>query len=423
MAIRSVWHINNEQSREDTRLAPLGIMTPTSSSPLRTWNGVVPSAGDPMSLTSTGAMTAQVEIGRATVQGLTTQGCYPVVITAPEPVTFADGDASNPRIDSVMIVIRDDPYDSTGFTDVRVVVEQGTPSAAPTAPALPTEASLRLFDVRIEAGASAGGGGIDWATAITDRRTWCVALGGIGVGSNAGTYAGQWRDSGGSAGTLSRYNGTAWESAVRLDSGGTLVIGDTNLRRDASNVLATDDMFRIYRGATTDNALSLRVSGVDTGASRFFMNADGSMNWGPGGTTSADTNLYRAAADVLKTDSKFRSEVEVQTTGLTAASGWSLIDFRARRTAQVVVVDLYMKRTGPTISVTLGGNMTDVLMCTVPTGWRPQHGTISGFWDTGGTGWGGAALGGDGLVNLRTSYSDITNDTNVRCQFIFIQSN
>lgn len=422
MTVRSIWHINSSQTREDTRFAPVGIMTPNSSSALSTWNGVVPSAGDPMKLTSTGTMTAQIEIGRAVVQGLLTQGCYPVVITAPEALSFGAGDASNPRIDSVQIVIRDDPYDSTGFTDVRIVVVPGTPAASPVSPALVTQASLRLWDVRVNAGVSAGTGGIDWNTMVTDRRGYSVALGGIAIGGVAGAYAGQWRDAGGSTGTLSRYNGTTWESYVRLDTGGQLVIGDTNLRRDAANILATDDTFRIYRSATTDNALSFRVAGVDTGASRFFVNADGGMNWGPGGTTATDTTLYRAAADVLKSDSKFRSEVESQTTGLTASTGWSVNNLFARRTAQVVTIDLYMERTGADLTLS-GGNLPDTAMCTVPAGWRPQHSTISGSFDNGVTGFGGCVMGTDGIVTLRSSAGTIGNGTNVRAQFVFIQVN
>jgi len=423
VTIRSVWHINNDQTREDTRFAPLGIMTPHDTSPLRTWNGVIPSYGDPMKLTSTGAMTAQVEIGRAVVQGLVTQGCYPVVITSPEVLTFADGDASNPRIDSVMIVIRDDPYDSTGFTDIRVIVEQGTPAASPTAPNLPTEASLRLWDVRVEAGASAGGGGIDWNTAVTDRRMWCVALGGIALGPVAGAYAGEWRDSGGPAGTLSRYNGTAWESAVRLDSGGSLAIGDTNLRRDGSNVLATDDLFRIYRGAAADNAISLRVAGVDTGASRWFINADGQMNWGPGGTTSTDTNLYRAAADKLKTDSKFSAEIEVLTTGFVNATGWSSTMY-AKRTCGVITIVLNSTRTGANIAADGTGNISDQTIGTIPAGWRPTVENIEGA-ACSGYGDGGINIALNGAVILRTWSANgiiVQNDHNVRSCFTFVQA-
>lgn len=419
MTIRSIWHINNSQTREDTRFAPVGIMTPNSTSPLSTANGVIPS-GTSMNLTSTGAMSAQVEIGRAVVQGLLTQGCYPVVITAPEALTFADGDASNPRIDSVMLVIRDDPYDSTGFTDVRCIVVPGTPAASPSAPALPTTASLRLFDVRVEAGVSAGGGGIDWGTKVTDRRTWAVALGGIGVGNNPGTYPGQWRDSGGAAGTLSRYNGTAWESFVRLDSGGQIVIGDTNLRRDFSNVLATDDLFRIYRPTTGENAISLRLP-TDTSASRWFINTDGNMNWGPGGTTSTDTNLYRNGVDQLKTDSKFSAEVEVQTTGFVNASGWSSTMY-AKRTCGVVWITLSSTRTGADITGDNSGNIGDQNIGTVPSGWRPvgeivEGSACSGFGD------GGVNLATSGVVTLRTWSNNSTivqNSHTVRSTFCFV---
>lgn len=420
MTIRSIWHINNSQTREDTRLAPVGMMSPSSSSPLATYNGVVPTSGNPMNLTSTGAMTAQVSIGRAVVQGTAAQGCYPVVITTPEALSFGAGDASNPRIDSVQIVIRDDTYDSTGFTDVRVVVVPGTPAASPTSPALVTTASIRLWDVRVEAGVSAGNGGIDWNTKLTDRRGYCVAVGGIGIGGVDGAYVGQWRDSGGTTGTLSRYNGTTWESAVRLDSSGQLILGgDTNLRRDAANVLATDDVFRVYRPLVGDNALSVRVVG-DT-VSRWFMNADGGINWGPGGNTATDTNLYRGGADVLKSDSKFRSEVEVQTTGATAGSGFSITNFYGRRTAQVVTLDLFVNRTGADITAT-GGNVADFTLCTLPAGWRPQHDTINGTWDNGSV-MGGCVLGTDGIVTVRTSSGNIVSGTNLRAQFVVIQSN
>ena len=419
MTIRSIWHINNSQTREDTRFAPVGIMTPNSSSPLSTANGVIPS-GTSMNLTTTGAMSAQVEVGRAVVQGLLTQGCYPVVITAPEALTFADGDASNPRIDSVMLVIRDDPYDSTGFTDVRCMIVQGTPAASPAAPALPTEASLRLYNVRVDAGVSAGGGGIDWGTKLTDVRTWAVALGGIGVGNNPGTYAGQWRDSGGSAGTLSRYNGSAWESYIRLDAGGQLVIGDTNLRRDFSNVLATDDLFRIYRPTVGENAISIRLP-TDTSASRWYINGDGSMNWGPGGTTSADTNLYRSAADTLKTDSKFIAEVETTASGWTNATGWSSTFF-AKRTCGVVWITITSTRTGADIVADASGNIGDSAVGTVPSGWRPVGEIVEGSACTG-FGDGGVNLATSGIVTLRTwSNNGTIQQTNhsMRSTFCFV---
>lgn len=54
------------------------------------------------------------------------------------------------------------------------------------------------------------------------------------------------------------------------------------------------------RSATTDRSLNVKIS-TDT-QSRLEVYGDGKHVWGAGGTTAPDTNLYRAAADSLKTD-------------------------------------------------------------------------------------------------------------------------
>lgn len=71
---------------------------------------------------------------------------------------------------------------------------------------------------------------------------------------------------------------------------------DVRLYRDTVNVLATDDIVRIYRAATNENALSIRLPG-DT-VSRLFINADGGMHWSPG-TSGNDVSLVRSAAGTL----------------------------------------------------------------------------------------------------------------------------
>lgn len=55
----------------------------------------------------------------------------------------------------------------------------------------------------------------------------------------------------------------------------------------------------VQRALTGDNAYRARVSG-DTN-SRFVVDADGELSWGPGNATM-DTNLYRLQANVLQTD-------------------------------------------------------------------------------------------------------------------------
>ena len=87
---------------------------------------------------------------------------------------------------------------------------------------------------------------------------------------------------------------------------GIAFYGDTVLYRDAADTLATDDIFRIKRGATNSEALGLRV-GAET-QNRYYVRGDGQTWWGDG-TAAQDTNLYRSAADTLKTDDTFEALV------------------------------------------------------------------------------------------------------------------
>jgi len=59
--------------------------------------------------------------------------------------------------------------------------------------------------------------------------------------------------------------------------------------------------------AAANVALHLLVSGDTdtTGTGRLQIRADGRMDWGPGGASAVDTNLYRSAANSLKTDDDF----------------------------------------------------------------------------------------------------------------------
>ncbi|MFI9051115.1 hypothetical protein [Streptomyces sp. NPDC053427] len=92
-------------------MTPLGTMTPAAE--LTTTHGIIP-GGDPFALTATGPMTATLGMGRAVIQGNPVQGAYPVAVTAPETLTFADGDPANPRIDLVVLRIYDAAHDDSG---------------------------------------------------------------------------------------------------------------------------------------------------------------------------------------------------------------------------------------------------------------------------------------------------------------------
>ncbi|MCT9090584.1 hypothetical protein N4G70_17225 [Streptomyces sp. ASQP_92] len=225
MTVRAAWLLPTGQTREDTRLAPLGTMAPETAMTSR--DGVI-AGGSALNATGAG-MQVQIATGRALVQGTAAQGAYPVAVTSPETLTVADGNAQFTRIDSVVLRVLDGLYDTSEQTLARVELVQGDATATPTAPTLPP-ACLRLWDVTVPAGASAGTGGLTWASALADRRRYTASYGGIiprGWGlSFAGAYVGQYRDNGTG---LDRWDGTAWQAlepsvgwtAVTLASGYT----------------------------------------------------------------------------------------------------------------------------------------------------------------------------------------------------------
>ncbi|MFJ8106759.1 hypothetical protein [Streptomyces sp. NPDC096132] len=229
MNARSAWLSPDGQTREDTRVTPLGAHTPVS--PIGTRSGVLPGSYTGEHRVSgfwlagnAGTMTATVSAGRAVVQAEESRGVYPVAVTDGVALTFADGDAQYGRLDLVVLRIYDNAYDASGRTEAAVEIVKGTPAATPTAPAAPG-LSLPLFTVAVPKGTSTGGGGITWSTALTDLRTTTVALGGIlptvaGDTVN-GAYPGQYRDVNSA---LQRWSGTAWVPYPR-DIGGVAPAG------------------------------------------------------------------------------------------------------------------------------------------------------------------------------------------------------
>ncbi|MEU3917123.1 hypothetical protein [Streptomyces sp. NPDC029004] len=204
MTVRTAWLLSEGQTREDTRLAPVAPMAPETATRIR--DGVL-AGGNPFAATGAGAMDLQIGAGRAMVQGTDAQGAYPIALDAPVTVQFAGGDAQFGRIDAVALRVYDQLFDTSGQNLARVEIIPGTPSATPTAPNMPS-AALRLWDVTVPAGASAGVGGINWAAALADRRRYTAAAGGIiprGWGlAFDGAYDGQYRDNGG---VLERWSG------------------------------------------------------------------------------------------------------------------------------------------------------------------------------------------------------------------------
>lgn len=89
---------------------------------------------------------------------------------------------------------------------------------------------------------------------------------------------------------------------------------DTNLYRNAANQLKTDDQFFIQRTNGTDLALSINIATDVNDA--FTILANGKHAWGPG-ATATDTTLYRSTSATLKTDGDFELENILRLKGAT----------------------------------------------------------------------------------------------------------
>lgn len=275
MPVRSAWLINRTetesgQSRSDTRLAPTGSMAPTGA--LTTRSGVLPGSPDGGELMAgltvsgdTEGMTAVVGPGRAVVQGVEAAGAYPVVLTDHAPLTFADGDASNPRTDLVVLRVYDAQFDTSNRTEAVLEVIQGAPAATPEPPQAPV-GSLPLAHVAVPAGASVGTGGINWQTGLTDLRRTTVAVGGViplgGTRDEPGGYPGQYRDT---DAHLQRWDGTHWSAYPRQVGGvapqGALATGEyTGQYRDEGGRLQRWDG-ALWRPAVPGSAYGSNADG------------------------------------------------------------------------------------------------------------------------------------------------------------------
>ena len=142
------------------------------------------------------------------------------------------------------------------------------------------------------------------------------------VGSSAG--AGCYQGPGGTLASVRAALGSAFAASIVGDTGaarygvdsngkinwadGTIAAADTNLYRWSANLLRTDGGFSAgganygaqlvaQPAATTTWAVQMYVAGE--AQPHFYMTGDGKMNWGLGGSTAPDTNLYRSAANTL----------------------------------------------------------------------------------------------------------------------------
>lgn len=82
---------------------------------------------------------------------------------------------------------------------------------------------------------------------------------------------------------------------------------------------ASSSAYTFNLAATTTDAVTSKIT-TDT-TNRYVMNADGSMEWGPGGAAATDTTLYRSTGDTLKTDDSFVATRNISVGGNASVGG------------------------------------------------------------------------------------------------------
>lgn len=142
-------------------------------------HGVLGSGSTDLAVSQNGTpnMSVNVAAGRAFIRSGNASsiaaGTYAVMNDATVNVAIAAADPTNPRIDLVVIQVRDTNYGEAA-SDARITVVTGTPAASPAVPALTLYPNaLVLAQVAVAAAATT----IVTAN-ITDKRTFVAAVGG-----------------------------------------------------------------------------------------------------------------------------------------------------------------------------------------------------------------------------------------------------
>lgn len=199
--------------------------------------GVVPGAGSELACTASGSnMIISVAAGMAILKdGL------PYVLDAASSVTLTNGDASNPRIDRVVLrLTREEQTDQGQIILTKIT---GTPAASPAAPSLTQDSTtwdLPLCQVAVAQSATTVANGN-----LTDQRTYCwtyplTTRGDILYVNSAGKPA---RLAIGAANTVLKSDGTdvSWGTAPLIVQEGDSTVDSavTTLDFDASDFNVT----------------------------------------------------------------------------------------------------------------------------------------------------------------------------------------
>ena len=141
-----------------------------------------------------------------------------------------------------------------------------------------------------------------WTKYLQGTANWRVGL-------EAGPYSLSWyygvSATAASPGTLNMALSTGGQLQLPITgaNGGVKIGGDAILTRSAANTFKIENVLHIFGTAGGSTALFTRISG-DTN-DRLAATIDGTLSWGPG-NAATDTSLYRYSAGNLETDSLVR---------------------------------------------------------------------------------------------------------------------
>lgn len=205
---------NEVDTAQRMRLADAVYAAPGGG--LRSRGGLRPGGGADIALVA-GQLKFTLTPFLAEVPGAAaSQGGYPFIHDdGSTQYTILPGDPLGARIDLVVLRVRHNDHDSSGFTDSGIVVLKGSPTTG-LVPVVPA-GCLPIRELNVSATASAGSGGV---TIGTDRRTYTTGAGGIlpvattaerNAISTAGiAYRGLVVDNA-QADRLERWNGSVWK--------------------------------------------------------------------------------------------------------------------------------------------------------------------------------------------------------------------
>jgi hypothetical protein len=114
--------------------------------------GIIGSSSLAVTQNSPAGMSVRVAAGWAAIIGTTqaNMGAYVAYNNAQDTLTVTTANPTNPRIDRVVVTVRD-AYYTGAFNDVIFQVLAGTPAGSPTAPATPAN-SISLATIAVGAG-------------------------------------------------------------------------------------------------------------------------------------------------------------------------------------------------------------------------------------------------------------------------------